>query len=51
MLRTKRVLTNILIEVTDSLVRQAAFKCIQEAKIQKSKLQFTGKFFLIEQFN
>ena len=37
MLRTRKVLTNILLEVTDALVRQAASKCIQEAKIQKSR--------------
>lgn len=37
MLRTRKVLTNILLEVTDGLVKQIASKCIQEAKIQKSK--------------
>lgn len=37
MLRTRKVLTSILLEVTDALVRQVASKCIQEAKIQKSR--------------
>ena len=43
MLRTKKVLTSILIEVTGGLVRQVASKCLQEAKIQKSKYVFRSR--------
>lgn len=44
MLRTRKVLTNILLEVTDGLVRQIASKAIQEAKIQKSKYPISAEW-------